>query len=272
MSIGWQSTDDRILKILGRAHDASQSRAAVVAARAAGFENVSIDLIFAIPGQSLADLDLDLEAVLALDVEHVSLYALTYHPDTELWRRREAREITPVDEDVEVEMMDRIEARLSAAGYEHYEVSNFARAGRRAVHNALYWTGAKYLGLGPGAHSFLHDQWRRGWRWEGRRDPEVNYAAWARPTRQGLPRRKDARYELVESLTKHQLMTERMLCGLRFVEGVDLDEPVFAGLVSGIEQALATAVRREWVRQDGSRVLPTALGMRFGDALAALFF
>ena len=169
-------------------------------------------------------------------------------------------------------MMDRIEHRLGAAGFEHYEVSNYARPGARAVHNTLYWTGAKYLGLGPGAHSFWHEGWRRGIRWEGRRDPEACFAAWSKRVRPGLPTRKDARIEQVERLTQRQLMTERFMCGLRFVDGVDLREPVFEGLMSAIAPGLEAAARRDWIRREGSRVRPTPMGMRFGDALAALFF
>jgi oxygen-independent coproporphyrinogen III oxidase len=272
LSIGWQSSHDRLLRVLGRRHDARQSRDAVAVARTAGFANLSIDLIFAVPGQSLADLDADLAAVLALDVDHVSLYALTFHEDTDFWRRRATGELLPVGEELEADMMERIEERLGAAGYEHYEVSNYARPGRRAVHNTLYWTGANYLGLGPGAHSFFHEDWRRGVRWEGRRDPEAYYAAWAGRGWPGLPLHRSARTQLVERLSQRQLMTERFMCGLRFVDGVDLREPVFEGLMSTIAPGLESAVRKGWVTRRGSGVQPTPVGMRFGDALAALFF
>ena len=272
LSVGWQSTQDRLLRVLGRAHDAAQSRAAVETARAAGFDNINIDLIFGVPGQTLADLDTDLDAVVSLGVEHVSPYALTFHPDTDFWRRRETGELTPISDDLEAEMMDRIEARLVGTGFEHYEVSNYARTGRRAVHNTLYWTGARYLGLGPGAHSFSHEDWRQGLRWETRRDPEAYYDVWSRTVRAGPPQHEDARTEQAEHLSQRQLMTERFMCGLRFVDGVDLDEGVFHGLMAQIIPGLEAAERRGWVKREGSRVWPTLQGMRFGDALASLFF
>ncbi|MBI5508725.1 MAG: radical SAM family heme chaperone HemW [Deltaproteobacteria bacterium] len=272
LSLGLQSTSDRLLAVLGRAHTAAQGLESVREARRAGFENVSVDLIFAVPGQSLADLEADLEKVLALEAEHVSIYALTYHAGTDFEARRRAGRLTPVDEDLESDMMDRIDLLLTHAGLEHYEVSNYARPGRRAVHNTLYWTGAKYLGVGAGAHSFTHKEWRHGWRWEGRRDPEAYVAAWEAVSNRGLPPPKGPTTEAVETLSQEQLARERILCGLRYVDGIDLREPAFAGMLTWIEPALAAAKRRYWITRDGSRVRPTPVGMRFGDALAALFF
>src|SRR6185437_13841262 len=123
----------------------------------------------------------DLEQLERLSPEHVSLYALTYKPNTPFAKRRDQGRITPATEDLELEMMQVIERHLCGLGYEHYEVSNYARPGRRAVHNSLYWQGARYLGLGPGAHSFHHEDWTTGYRWEGVRDPKAYLATWSTP-------------------------------------------------------------------------------------------
>jgi len=150
VSLGWQSTHDRLLRVLGRGHAALESREAYEGARAAGFEDVSIDLIFAVPGQTMADLDRDLDEIEQLAPDHVSLYAFTYHEGTELFRRRAQGRVVPVTEELELEMMLRIEARLVGAGFEHYEVSNYARPGKRSRHNMLYW-GAQLRARGVAA-------------------------------------------------------------------------------------------------------------------------
>ena len=153
LSIGIQSFDDPQLKRLGRAHRASTARSTLAAARAAGFDNLSLDLIFAGPEQSLADLDRDLEELLGWAPEHVSTYELTFEPETPFGKALAVGRMHACDEDRAAEMIGRIEARLGAAGYERYEISSYARPGRRARHNARYWQRQAVLGLGLGAHS-----------------------------------------------------------------------------------------------------------------------
>ncbi|MEO0813966.1 MAG: radical SAM family heme chaperone HemW, partial [Myxococcota bacterium] len=169
-SLGWQSTHDSLLRTLGRGHSARSSQRMVDDVRDAGFENVSVDLIFAVPGQSLQQLDQDLDAVVGLAPPHVSLYALTFEPNTEFERRRQQGRLLPVDEPSELEMMDHITSRLTAAGFAHYEVSNYAQPGYEARHNSSYWAGKPYLGVGPGAHSYLPNPLGAS-RWESRRNP-----------------------------------------------------------------------------------------------------
>jgi oxygen-independent coproporphyrinogen-3 oxidase len=272
VSLGWQSTHDRLLRVLGRGHSAADSHAAYAASRAAGFDNISLDLIFAVPGQSMADLDADLDRVLALAPEHVSLYALTYKPGTPFERRRLRGTLTPADEDLEADMMDHIEARLSAVGFEHYEVSNYALPGRRAVHNSLYWRGGRYLGVGPGAHSFHHEAWATGWRWEAVRDPAAYIAAWQTPPPPGVPATGDGTVTWCEALTPRQLFSERMLCGLRQADGVSLQEPALAAHADTVAAGVAEATARGWGRVQGDRLIPTPAGLTHADALAALFF
>jgi oxygen-independent coproporphyrinogen-3 oxidase len=270
LSLGWQSTHDELLQRLGRRHSREQASDALVAARRAGFDNVSIDLMFAVPGQSLGDLEADLTALEEAAPEHVSIYALTWHEGTPFESRRCAGELVPVSEDLEVEMMARIDERLCAAGFEHYEVSNYARPGRRARHNSLYWSGAAYLGVGPGAHSFVREEWRRGWRWESIRDPQAHMRAWSEEREAGLPRANDV--ESIEELTPRQLMAERMMLGLRTSDGIELEEPAVAAFADEVTISAAAAVERGWAALDAGRLRPTPAGFLHNDALAALFF
>jgi oxygen-independent coproporphyrinogen-3 oxidase len=153
LSIGVQSFDDGLLKRLGRAHRAEESEATLEAARRAGFANLSVDLIFAGPGQTPTDLDRDLALVSSLEPEHVSTYELTWEPETPFGRALAVGKLAAVDEDLAVAMIDQVERRLGAAGYERYEISSYARLGHRARHNARYWQRQAVLGLGMGAHS-----------------------------------------------------------------------------------------------------------------------
>jgi oxygen-independent coproporphyrinogen-3 oxidase len=153
LSLGVQSFDDATLKRLGRAHRAGESHAAIEAARAAGFANLSLDLLFAAPGQTLAMLGRDVDAALAHAPEHLSTYALTIEEGTPFARGRARGRIAAADEELVADMMELLAERLPAAGLARYEVSSWARAGAEAQHNQRYWRRAPVLGLGVGAHS-----------------------------------------------------------------------------------------------------------------------
>ena len=153
LSIGIQSFDDAQLKRLGRAHRAAVARETLAAARAAGFENLSIDLIFAGPSQTESDLDRDLDELLRWEPEHISTYELTFEPETPFGRALASGKMAACDEDRAAEMIQQIESRLAAAGFDRYEISNYARSGARSEHNARYWQRQAVLGLGMGAHS-----------------------------------------------------------------------------------------------------------------------
>jgi oxygen-independent coproporphyrinogen-3 oxidase len=153
LSLGVQSFDDDVLRRLGRAHRADAARAALRAARDAGFANVSLDLIFAAPGQDLAGLERDLAEAAGFAPEHVSAYALTLEPGTPFARAAERGRLRLPDEDTAARMMERVGERLEAAGLLRYEISSFARPGFEAVHNARYWERRAVLGLGVGAWS-----------------------------------------------------------------------------------------------------------------------
>jgi oxygen-independent coproporphyrinogen-3 oxidase len=154
ISLGAQSFHEPTLKWMGRLHGPDGPPRAIGAARAAGFDNVSLDLIFGVPGRLGRDWADDLDRVMELEPDHISLYGLTAESATPLGRWvREGREAL-ADEDRYADEYLLAHERLVSAGFEHYEVSNFARPGRRSRHNFVYWTGAPYAALGPGAHSF----------------------------------------------------------------------------------------------------------------------
>jgi oxygen-independent coproporphyrinogen-3 oxidase len=153
LSVGVQSFDDRILEKLGRAHRAEAVHNTLAAARRAGFENLSLDLIVGAPGQTEGDLARDLDAALSFGPEHLSAYALTLEPGTPFATAVAAGRLVVPDDDTVAEGLEQVDARLEAAGLRHYEVSSWARPGRESQHNQRYWRRAPVLGLGVGAHS-----------------------------------------------------------------------------------------------------------------------
>jgi oxygen-independent coproporphyrinogen III oxidase len=154
LSLGAQSFSARKLKLLYRDHTASEITDAVNSARAAGLESLSLDLIFGLPDENLEELRSDLASLVALQPQHVSLYNLEFHAGTPFDRWRASGKLVPLDADLEADLYLEIHETLAREGYEHYEVSNFARPGFRAVHNQAYWINRPYLGLGASAHSY----------------------------------------------------------------------------------------------------------------------
>ena len=161
LSIGIQSFRNEELQLIGRRHSADEARAAVKMAQAAGFDNISIDLMYALPNQTMENWHYNICEALKLNVQHISCYCLTYEPHTALTRLIENGTLIPADEDTENEMYDFLCNRLIVSRFEHYEVSNFARRGYYSRHNSSYWNNAPYIGLGAGAHSY--DGHKRRW-------------------------------------------------------------------------------------------------------------
>ncbi|NPV52782.1 MAG: radical SAM family heme chaperone HemW [Firmicutes bacterium] len=153
LSLGAQAMDDDLLARIGRIHKVSDFLESFAAARRAGFENINVDLIFALPGQDLARWRGTLEAVADLAPEHISTYNLVIEKDTRFGQELEAGVLEPVDEDLDADMYQYTIDYLPERGYEHYEISNFALPGRSCLHNITYWGNGAYLGLGAGAHS-----------------------------------------------------------------------------------------------------------------------
>ena len=154
ISIGIQTFNNETLKLLKRRHTAEQAIAAVQNARLAGFRNISIDLIYGLPGETAESWKYDLSQAIALKVEHLSAYHLIYEEGTPLYNMLKEREVAEVSEDNSLFFFSELTRQLSAAGYEHYEISNFCLPGKYSRHNSSYWRGVKYLGCGPSAHSF----------------------------------------------------------------------------------------------------------------------
>jgi len=258
LSIGVQSFDDDRLKALGRVHDGAQARAAIEEA-AAAFETFNLDLMYALPGQSLADLRAELDTALAFAPPHLSIYHLTIEPNT-LFATRPPAGLP--DDDTAAEMLDLIAERTGGAGLERYEVSAFARPGHRCVHNLNYWQFGDYLGIGAGAHgklSFPHRVVRQV-RW---REP----GAYMANALAGRAMSND------EEVARAALPFEFMLNALRLREGFEPARYVErTGMpLSSIEPALAEAQRRGLIARDASAVRPTPRGFDFLSDLQALF-
>ena len=257
LSIGVQSFDDSRLAALGRVHDAAQARAAIAEAKDA-FETFNIDLMYALPGQTLAECEADLDAALAFAPPHLSVYQLTIEPNTYF-----AKYPPPLpDDDLASSMLDRIAETTVAAGLERYEVSAYARAGHRARHNLNYWEFGDYLGIGAGAHgklSFPH----RVVRQVRLRDP----AAYLAGAEAGAAIASETEVQRAE------LPFEFMLNALRLREGFELAR--FAertGLpLSAIARPLEEAERRGLVERDLHHARPTGRGFDFLNDLLELF-
>lgn len=161
LSIGIQSFDDDHLQLMNRRHTAAEAVHAVLEAKKAGFNNITIDLIYGIPGMSEAQWERNILKALLLDVPHISAYHFTIEPETRFGSMAAGGKITAVDEEVSRKQYSMLHDMLRADYYEHYEISNFARPGFRAIHNSSYWTGEPYLGIGPSAHSFNGTERRR---------------------------------------------------------------------------------------------------------------
>ena len=161
ISMGIQTFQEETLKLLHRRHTATQAIEAFRRCREAGFQNISIDLMYGLPGETLETWKEDLRQAINLRPEHISAYHLIYEEDTALWRLREQHCVEEADEDLSVSLFTTLIDRLSEAGYQHYEISNFCLPGLHSRHNSSYWTSKKYLGCGPSAHSFngVSRQW-----------------------------------------------------------------------------------------------------------------
>jgi putative oxygen-independent coproporphyrinogen III oxidase len=257
LSIGVQSFDDRKLVALGRVHDAEQARAAVAEAKAA-FATFNLDLMYALPGQTLAECGEDVEAALSFAPPHLSLYHLTIEPNTFFAVHPPALP----DDDLASDMLDHIVERARAAGLDRYEVSAFARPGHRARHNLNYWEFGDYLGIGAGAHgklSFAH----RIARQVRLRDPAAYMA--------GAEAGAAVASEI--EIARADLPFEFMLNALRLKEGFEVARfGERTGLpLSTIERPLGEAERRGLITRDLKHVRPTPLGFDFLNDLQQLF-
>ena len=209
LSIGVQTCREDLLARLGRLHTFDQAVQAVVQARLAGFENINLDLIFGLPGQTMTDWFSCLDLVLALEPEHLAVYSLQLEEDTPLGREAAEGTLEPCAEEVELAMFTGAIDLLQAAGYRHYEISNFSRPGRECRHNLIYWHNGQYLGLGPGAHS--HQGNTRRFNHPGLQEYSSDLNSGRLPVAGE------------EELALSVRMAETIIMGLRLRAGLDLD-------------------------------------------------
>ncbi|MHB9094880.1 MAG: radical SAM family heme chaperone HemW [Eubacteriales bacterium] len=209
VSIGVQAYQQELLARLGRIHNWQEVESAVRHSRQAGFDNVSLDLIFGIPGQSMRQWRDTLDRVLALSPQHISAYNLKIEPDTPLHRDVCSGYLIPCDEELELEMYWYVIGFLTGNGFVHYEISNFARPGREARHNLIYWRNEEYLGFGPAAHSML----------EGRRFSNVEKVE----LYINRLNRNESGIQNQQYLSREERISETVFLGLRLIEGLDLD-------------------------------------------------
>jgi len=241
LSLGVQSFRDDELAFLGRIHSAKEARSAYRAARSAGFDNVGLDLIFGLPGQTVDRWLENLDEAIGLGPEHLSLYALTVEEETPLARDVACGRTPAPDPDLQAELYLRSAERLTPAGYEQYEISNWARPGRRCRHNLTYWHNGFWLGLGAGAHSHLPGNWELG---TGNQDPGIwdrfsRFAAevsprryielvnetWKQWSQEGTPTLDDMRQVTFREEADPSLeLSDTLVLGLRLSDGVSLRE------------------------------------------------
>lgn len=265
LSIGIQTFDEATLRWMNRAHSAVEAEICIQLARETGFETLSVDLIYGIPdstrndsGQSIWQRDL--QKMIALDVPHLSAYALTIEPDTAFGRWQQKGKLPAVDEGLAAEQFEELSRALVRAGYEHYEISNFAKPRQYARHNTAYWQRRPYLGVGPSAHSYngLSRQYNL-----------ANNALYMAAIRKGnIP-------ATIEELTVADQVNDYLLTGLRTRWGCSLSElNTLAGENFSQKQAsdLASMYAAGWLVQNGDRLLLTEAGRLFADRVAASLF
>jgi len=254
VSIGAQSFDLRHLKTLERWHDPNNVDRSVERLRDAGIENLNLDLISAIPGQTQDDWRRDLERALALEPDHLSCYSLTYEANTPMTAKVRLGRVQPADEDVEAAMFEATIDRLEAAGYEHYEISNFARPGRRCRHNLTYWTNGNWWPFGPSASGHVDGvRWKNG--------PRLgDYLGGT-----GWPGVTDV--ELIQGSAR---VGERLMLGLRLREGMPTDE-IDAMLAADPvrRRVLDAAVREHLLERTDTHTRFTRRGLMLADDVLA---
>ena len=258
LSIGIQSFKPAHLQALGRIHDGEEARRAIDIALS-HFDNVNLDLMYALPGQTLDEALADLDTALSYGITHLSAYHLTIEPNT-LFAAETPRNLP--DDEVSADMQEAIEARLAAAGFEHYETSAFARPGRRARHNLNYWQFGDYIGIGAGAHGKISSH-------AGivRQMRHKQPAAYLKAVAEGKPLQSSRK------VTRDELPFEFMMNLLRLTEGFELR--LFqerTGLpLSGIQSALTQAEAQGLIERDAVMLRPTLKGQRFLNDLLTLF-
>ena len=262
LTLGIQSFQDKVLDLLGRRHSAEASRLALEVAKAASFDSVSIDLIFGWPGQGLSDWRRELDDAVALEPDHISCYQLTVHANTMFGRRKRERGLVELDDTMQGTLFRESHHVLGAAGYDGYEVSNFARGPEhRSRHNEKYWNHTAYLGVGPSAHTF---DGRSSRSWNVR-----SFFAWEKHLD-----RDESPVEGSEVLDDEDLLLEALMLRFRMRDGVDFEslEARFGVDLLETNRELVSRLSDEGlVDVVGRRLSPTIDGLAVADSLASAF-
>lgn len=260
ISMGAQTFSDDRLRLLRRRHTAAEVRRATTLLRQAGIRNISIDLMFGFPGETLADWEQDIDEALRLGVEHISAYSLMYEEGTTLHRWLSEGRIQEIDDDLSLRMYDCLVDRLTAAGYRHYEISNFALPQRESRHNSSYWRDVPYMGLGASAHSF--DGRQRSWNVA---DIETYIAAIGRGERPCT----------VEALDPDTHYEDVVLTSLRTAEGIDLGKIRRDFGSQRLDFLLAAAdqdLRQGYLVREDDHLRLTRRGLYLSDGITARLF
>jgi oxygen-independent coproporphyrinogen-3 oxidase len=260
LSIGIQSFRESDLVWMNRAHNAAQALNCIHLARQAGFDNFSIDLIFGIPGLGDEEWKKNVQKIIDLQVPHIACYALTVEPKTALQKMIALKKKENVNSDAQAVQYSILMKMMRDAGYEHYEISNFAKPGFRSRHNSSYWQGKKYIGIGPSAHSYNGQM--RMWN-------KANNIFYIKSLDQNIiPFEK-------EILTQTQKLNEYIMTSLRTIEGMDLkyiEENFSKNEQTRIENILQNKLKKEQFTKEGNRIILTDEGKLFGDAISVKLF
>ena len=256
ISMGVQTFNDDLLRFLGRRHTAKQAVDAVRICRETGISNISIDLMYGLPGQTPQVQQHDLETATILDVQHISSYCLSYEEGSPLERMRDESRLTPVDDDTCAQMFGRLCSHLRNAGFNHYEISNFCKPGYHSRHNSSYWDGTPYLGLGAGAHSYngLSRQWS-----PSNLDTYMNSVEQAHPA-----------FEK-ETLSETDRFNEKVMLSLRTSQGLNLFMLSPSDRLSVLNSAQPFIGRGELILKENYLSIPESAMFISDTIISALF-
>lgn len=255
ISMGVQSFDAADLRFLNRRHTGPEAIRAIETCRGNGFENLSIDLMYGLPGQTEEGWKANIEQALALDIPHLSAYHLIYEEGTALYKLKESGKIAPVTEEASLRFFTLLIDSLEKAGYLHYEISNFARPGWFSKHNSAYWTGKKYLGLGPSAHSY--DGLEREWN-------VASLDAYIKGIEEGVPALEKEPLDLRTRYNDYIITRLRTMWG---IDLVDLQAEFGEALREYCEKQAAPFVRQGLLLREGNRVTLTRRGIFISDGI-----
>lgn len=259
VSLGVQTFNDKQLKRIGRSHNESQIYSTIDHLKTAGFDNISIDLIYALPDQTMEDVKENVAKAIALDIPHLSLYSLILEHHTVFMNKMRRGKLNLPQEDLEVEMFEYIIAELEANGFEHYEISNFTKPGFESRHNLMYWDNAEYYGVGAGASGYLN-----GVRYRNR-GPIQHYL---KAVSEGNARLSE------EVLTKDEMMEEELFLGLRKKSGVSIakfEEKFGVSFEEHYGQIVTGLCQQGLLVSDDKVVRMTKKGLFLGDTVAERF-